>query len=148
MKRISQALIAYCFGGLAMLLIAAMVTAAGGAETQRSHQTLLIGKALYMRYCSACHGTDGRGDGTVAPYLTPKPSDLTQLAKKNNGWFSFTRTLDAIDGTRVVRAHGASSMPVWGEVFLPNPNASPQEQIDARGRVQLITEYLRSIQVQ
>jgi mono/diheme cytochrome c family protein len=34
------------------------------------------GKALYRKYCSNCHGTNGQGDGPLANKLTPKPADL------------------------------------------------------------------------
>lgn len=35
------------------------------------------GKNLYIKYCSTCHGTDGKGDGPAAVYLFPKPRDFT-----------------------------------------------------------------------
>jgi mono/diheme cytochrome c family protein len=104
------------------------------------------GAALYRRYCGACHGPGGRGDGAVAPALGEQPIDLTQLAKENDGTFPFERTARAIDGTTSVRAHGVSEMPVWGEVFHAMPDWPLERHIDARGKIVLITEYLRSIQ--
>ena len=35
------------------------------------------GDALYDRYCLACHGAAGDGKGPAAPWLWPKPRDLT-----------------------------------------------------------------------
>ena len=52
----------------------------------------------------------------------------------------------AIDGTRTPRAHGVSDMPVWGEAFASVPGWSAERQAEARGKIILITEYLRSIQ--
>ena len=148
MKRLRNwAVSACCFAAVLFLVIGSLGTTTQATDSQRSYQKMLTGKGLYLRYCSACHGSDGRGDGSVAPYLKPRPTNLTLLAKNNDGNFPLSRILDVIDGTTVVRAHGESAMPVWGEVFLPNPKAAPEEQIDARGRLLLITEYLRSIQV-
>jgi mono/diheme cytochrome c family protein len=78
------------------------------------------GRSSYLRYCAACHGRDGHGDGPVAPALAERPTDLTQLAVTNGGTFALDAVVEAIDGTRTVRAHGVSEMPVWGEVFQPN----------------------------
>src|SRR5688572_20107687 len=35
------------------------------------------GKELYARWCSGCHGDGGAGDGFAAPYMIPRPRDLT-----------------------------------------------------------------------
>ena len=104
------------------------------------------GKAFYGRYCAACHGVDGRGGGPVAPALGQRPPDLTQIARSHGGEFPFPGTAAAIDGTKTVRAHGVSEMPVWGEVFAPQRGWSPDAVAEARGKIVVITEYLRSIQ--
>ena len=104
------------------------------------------GRALYLRYCAACHGRDGRGDGPVAPALGEKPTDLTQLAAAHGGEYPLEDVVEAIDGTRTVRAHGVSEMPVWGEVFRPDPAAPLDRQVEAGGRVLVIARYLRSLQ--
>jgi len=103
------------------------------------------GRSLYLRYCAACHGRQGHGDGPVAPALGEKPTDLTQLAATHGEEFPLQAVVDAIDGTRTVRAHGVSEMPVWGEVFLPD-RASPKEKVAGRGKIIAIADYLRSLQ--
>lgn len=35
------------------------------------------GKVIYMKICSVCHGTSGKGDGVAAAGLTIKPADHT-----------------------------------------------------------------------
>ena len=35
------------------------------------------GAKLYGRYCAACHGKEGNGDGLAGAKLDPKPSNLT-----------------------------------------------------------------------
>ncbi len=72
------------------------------------------GKVEYQSSCAACHGMDGKGDGPVSAELKSRPSDLTLLAKKNNGVFPIDALNEVIDGTRQTRAHGNREMPVWG----------------------------------
>jgi mono/diheme cytochrome c family protein len=103
------------------------------------------GRQLYLRYCAACHGRGARGDGPVVPALGEKPTDLTRIAAAHGGTFPLQDVVEAIDGTRTVRAHGVSEMPVWGEVFGGNPGTSGQ-RLAARRTVTLIAEYLRSVQ--
>ena len=75
------------------------------------------GKEMYLKYCASCHGSQGRGDGPVSRDLKVKVPDLTLLRSKNKGTYPLDRVMSSIDGSRAVRAHGTSNMPVWGEVF-------------------------------
>jgi mono/diheme cytochrome c family protein len=104
------------------------------------------GRTLYVRYCASCHGRDGRGDGPVAPALGQKPTDLTQIAATPGGEFPFVAVCDAIDGTRTVRSHGVSEMPIWGEVFQSDPASPLEQQILASGKVMAIARYVRTLQ--
>ena len=104
------------------------------------------GQTLYRRYCASCHGNEGRGDGPVAPALGEKPTDLTQIADAHGGSFPLESVIAAIDGTRTMRAHGVSEMPVWGDVFQADTGTSLEQQILARGKVIAIASYLRSLQ--
>jgi mono/diheme cytochrome c family protein len=47
------------------------------------------GRAMYLRYCGACHGPQGKGDGAAGSLMSPKPADLTRLAEKHDGTFPF-----------------------------------------------------------
>jgi len=38
------------------------------------------GSELFNVTCSQCHGTGGKGDGTIASFIQNKPADLTSLA--------------------------------------------------------------------
>ena len=106
------------------------------------------GKGSYTRYCAVCHGPDGKGDGLFANMLTKKPSDLTQLAKKNHGTFPALQVANIIDGRQEITAHGTRDMPVWGERFGEAGEAagSHVSQTAARQRIQLLITYLNSIQ--
>jgi len=121
---------------------------ASAGSAAHAAQTDTPEKAMYLKYCSACHGAGGKGDGVVSGFLRPKPADLTQLAKKAGGKFPFMETLNAIDGTASVRAHGDPDMPVWGELFKEESTVPVARQAEVRGRLMMITDYLRSIQEQ
>ena len=43
-------------------------------------QALLTGKALYITYCTPCHGKSGKGDGAAAAALAVKPANHTSAA--------------------------------------------------------------------
>jgi mono/diheme cytochrome c family protein len=104
------------------------------------------GKELFTRYCGACHGPDGKGDGVLSGALKDKPADLTQIAKKNGGTFPTQKVMRFIDGTTDVRAHGNPDMPVWGEVFKEQLADSPAQQAEIRKTILEITNYIGSIQ--
>lgn len=105
------------------------------------------GKQLYMQYCSACHGAEGKGDGVVSGLMDPHPTDLTKLNKAAGGKFPFQEVLRAIDGRETYRAHGNPDMPVWGEIFRDDTNGRDvNKEALARGKAALITDYLSSIQ--
>jgi len=129
------------FVGLALAAVVLVST----AQVQ-GKEPIPPAKAAYLRYCSACHGESGKGDGVVSHLMNPRPSDLTQLAKKNKGEFPFMRVLRIIDGRETLRAHGDPDMPVWGEIFAMEAPGSLQKEATIRGKVLLITEYLESIQ--
>ena len=100
-------------------------------------------RALYVRYCAACHGAEGKGDGYVAPALATPPSDLTRLARASGNAFPLERVLRTIDGRDTIRAHGRGDMPVWGEVFAADPL---NDRSEVRMKVRRIAEHVRRLQ--
>ncbi len=63
------------------------------------------GKDLYLGFCTPCHGTGAKGDGSVTDKY-PKPPDLTTLAyqKRQDGFFYHTIT----KGVRNMPGYGHS----------------------------------------
>ena len=104
------------------------------------------GRAMYLRYCGACHGPQGKGDGVAGSFMTPKPADLTRLAEKHEGTFPFQQVMAYIDGTQDVRAHGDPVMPVWGEEFRTEAGWDMGRRVEVQGKLLLITNYVRSLQ--
>lgn len=109
---------------------------------------LTNGQQEYLSYCATCHGTDARGSGPIADFLTIRPPDLTQLRKRNNGEFPFWSVFRTIDGREEVRAHGAREMPVWGAHFLSEEGGHPLNDNIVIGRILGLVYYIRSIQEQ
>jgi mono/diheme cytochrome c family protein len=81
------------------------------------------GRGSYIRYCSACHGEDGKGKGPKAS-ANERPADLTQLAKKNDGTFPTAQLTRILDGSEPIPAHGSAQQPVWGHVFGAGEHAA------------------------
>jgi mono/diheme cytochrome c family protein len=124
------------------LLIPAGVRAADGeipsAVVEEGHDA-------YLNLCASCHGDSGKGDGPLAVELVDKPTDLTLIARKNDGKFPFWQVYQTINGRRIPRAHGKPEMPVWGrrpEMFYGGiaPGETAHEWMLA------VTFYLQSIQ--
>jgi mono/diheme cytochrome c family protein len=126
-----------------VLAVASYATLAAAEET---------GRQLYVRYCGACHGPDAHGDGIAAGMLRTKPPDLTRLASRRGGDFPIDLVVKTIDGREMPRAHGAPTMPVWGEILAREVGGDGSRAVGVERRVQeriyAIAEYLRSIQAE
>jgi mono/diheme cytochrome c family protein len=132
------------WGGWALLLVALVATG-------QSHQAMAqdldnLGRQFYERYCSACHGMDGKGQGPVALDLRTEPADLTQIAKRRGGEFPLAEIAAYIDGRVDVRAHGSRDMPVWGERFSEQVGGGSLGEEVVRGNLLILMQYLQSIQ--
>ena len=115
----------------------------GVGHTQEEQPMLALGKDLFIRYCAACHGESGKGDGPVGATLKKPPADLTQISQKHGGTFPRAKVRQFIDGERPVPAHGLRQMPIWGKVFREEKPDS-----EARMRIFALTVFLESIQAQ
>jgi len=104
------------------------------------------GQETYMRYCAACHGTTGAGDGPVASGLPITVPDLTRLQARKGDQFPEEVLRKIIDGREVVIVHGTRYMPVWGYEFWVEEGADEAAQERVTIIVDNLVEYLRSIQ--
>src|SRR5512139_3320079 len=55
------------------------------------------GEEIFMKYCAACHGNTGRGNGPVARSLKIAVPDLTAISRHYGG-FPTTLVREVIDG--------------------------------------------------
>lgn len=104
------------------------------------------GQETYMRYCAACHGESGQGDGPVARGLPITVPDLTRLQQRKGEEFPEDVLRKIIDGREVVIVHGTRYMPVWGYEFWVEEGADEAAQERVEIIVENLVDYLRSIQ--
>ena len=109
-------------------------------------ETERVGQQYFVRYCSACHGVEGRGDGPAAPVLQPPPADLTRIAQRRGGHFPVAEIRAYIDGRIGVPAHGRREMPVWGERFGEIVGSDSLGEAVVRSHLRFLIAYLQSIQ--
>lgn len=101
------------------------------------------GKDMYLQYCAACHGKEGKGDGPAAKALKTQPTNLTTLTSNNHGAFPDIRIARVIQGSDDLAAHGSREMPIWGEVFT---RMDAGGAASAKLRVENLSEYIKSLQ--
>ena len=101
------------------------------------------GKNMFLNYCASCHGVDGKGNGPAAAALKPAPTDLTTLAKANEGKYPAGFVSAMLKFGKNPVAHGSSDMPVWGSRFKmidPNKDPTGQQHVDD------VVAYIGSLQ--
>jgi mono/diheme cytochrome c family protein len=128
------------------------VSLALGSGAILAQQKTDLGKLEYDTNCAVCHGPTGKGDGSLRDLLRVSATDLTQLAKKNQGILPVTRMYDVIDG-KGVPSHGSRDMPIWGRTYMVEDAQRLQEargNYDAealvRGRILTLIEYINRLQ--
>lgn len=136
--------------GLLALLLAACESERSRVQQEivpSREQQIAEGKRAYLRTCASCHGTDGRGDGPVAPTLRVRPTDLTRLASRHGGTFPRAHVEDVVTGASPITAHGPSDMPVWRITFGPTSSgAAAAAALRRRRWLNGLVDYLETIQ--
>ena len=131
------------------VLCCVVLDGAGAAQTLQQKDRLnqiefsVKGPDLFRSYCAACHGTDAKGTGPVAPALKAKVSDLTFLARNNRGSFPSARVRSIIMGDEVVASHGSRDMPIWGPIFH---ETEKEQALPKDVKLANLLQYLESIQ--
>lgn len=126
------------------MLAGALASLAVAVWGQVFDATDLSGAELFSRYCSACHGPEGRGDGPVAATLNKPVPNLRRLSR--DGSFPAARVRESIDGRSMIIAHGTRQMPIWGYEFWVEEGADVTAERDAREIIDRLVDYLESIQ--
>jgi len=136
--------------GLVCLGLAATSLPIGAepAESRPAGQPLLaeLGAEIFLEHCAACHGALGRGDGPAAGSLKTPPADLTLISTRRGGVFPDAEVAAFIDGRFALGAHGTREMPIWGRRLAEPIAAGAEGDEVARGRIQILVEYLKTIQ--
>jgi len=130
------------------LMLVILVSLGAAAQTIKKvparYTSPASGQDMYMNQCAACHGADAKGDGPAATALKTPPTDLTQLAKNNNGKYPANHVYSSIVGDLNVPAHGTAEMPIWGNVYR---SMSRGHEAELQQRVSNLTHYIESLQV-
>ena len=133
------------FSVSAMLLaVLSATTRAQSDAAQSDGASAIMGKQSFRSYCASCHGTEARGDGSVAEYLKVKPADLTQISQRNSGEFPFEQVFQTIDGRKPARGHGKRDMPIWGDAFKLTRDNPDEEAV--KEKITDLVHFLQSIQ--
>jgi mono/diheme cytochrome c family protein len=104
-------------------------------------QELERGKKLFETNCASCHGKDGKGGGPVAVAMKTPPTDLTQIARKNQGKFDEIHVIAFVDGEKAISAHGTREMPVWGTRFRHSKG-----NLESSLNIYTLMKYIESLQ--
>jgi mono/diheme cytochrome c family protein len=118
--------------GMAALIASAGTLAEGDIE---------LGKQGYEMKCAVCHGTTSKGDGPFVSQLRAGSSDITVLAKNNNGEFPSAQVFSVLDGRTEVQGHGPREMPIWGSVYM---SEGPKDQLPKK-REEYISQRLHDL---
>jgi mono/diheme cytochrome c family protein len=80
--------------------------AAAGTETSAPAER---GKMIYESRCVECHGSEGRGDGEKAPFLSPRPGSLVSAATSAKSDRDLLRTIE--------NGKPRTAMPAWRDIL-------------------------------
>jgi len=131
-----------------LVLASATIATAQEAKTEVKHEAApqtspASGKDMFLSYCAACHGKDGKGNGPAAPGLKAAPADLTVLAKLNSGKYPADKVTSILRGQTNLVPHGDQEMPVWGRVFW---RMSQGHEEIVMQRIANLNRYIESLQ--
>lgn len=118
-------------------------------------QEQTIGAREFKNSCAVCHGVSGKGDGPMAGIIDEPVSNLTTLAKDNEGIFPVSRIYEVIDGRTEVAWHGTRDMPIWGNEYdaqtpemLGYEYSTADAEAFVRARILALIEHISSLQEQ
>jgi len=76
-------------------------------------QDVELGRVLYDKWCAACHGADGAGDGWAAAYMLPRPRDFTRAVYQIRTTASGELPTDANMRRVIDEGMPGTAMPGW-----------------------------------
>jgi mono/diheme cytochrome c family protein len=114
--------------------------------TQAADYVAMSGQELYSRFCAACHGTAGQGDGPVSKSIRIEVPDLTLIARRAGGKYPRLRVVRVIDGRHIIGAHGTRTMPVWGEDLSRIEIGNPDAERASRAVIEKLADYVGLLQ--
>lgn len=138
---------------ISLIAILAIIAAFAVAQQNQSAPTIKrvpisntpsnSGKEMFNSYCAVCHGTDAKGSGPAASAMKTVPTDLTGLAKKNDGKYPASHVAAVIRGQASTPSHGSQDMPIWGPLFS---SIDQGRQGQVHQRVANLVAYVEGLQ--
>jgi mono/diheme cytochrome c family protein len=129
-----------CWLGISLCVGSSML--AEDKPTTPAITPVAVGQEMFRTDCASCHGLDAKGRGPAASALKAKPTDLTQLSKRNGGRFPSAMVENAIQGNGLIPAHGSRAMPVWGDAF----RSVNRDEALVKIKVHNLVLYIESVQ--
>ncbi len=127
---------------VSLFLIAWLTINSCTPKLQQEHPQVTKGRVIYEKYCTECHGTNGKGVKAFQSYQT---IDLTKIMQRRDvDEFPVMEIARYIDGRQHAKETGSRLMPMWG-VDL----AKREHQYDpdtARSNMGAIISYLITLQ--
>jgi len=68
-----------------------------------------VGRDLYSRYCTACHGKEGEGDGVMTALIDINPTDHSNPTQMNE--------ISNLEMVRSIKNGKGNYMPAWKEII-------------------------------
>ena len=96
-----------------LTLLLALASVFSVADAQNAPEASEEGKRVYEKSCAHCHGTEGRGDGSAAENLLPRPRDFTRGLYKIRSTETGQVPTDQDLFDIITEGMPASSMPGW-----------------------------------
>ena len=76
---------------LPLLITIVLWATSPGTALAQQEEIAAVGQQEFRHACAVCHGLGGKGESvmTTLNLLTVRPTDLTQLSRKDQGGFPF-----------------------------------------------------------
>lgn len=103
-----------------LTLLLALASVFTVADAQNAPEASEEGKRVYEKSCAHCHGTEGRGDGSAAENLLPRPRDFTRGLYKIRSTEAGQLPTDQDLFDIITEGMPGSSMPGWETALSAN----------------------------
>jgi cytochrome c oxidase cbb3-type subunit 2 len=128
---------AACSSRSLIVLLLALVAAPSSVAAQAGSGTG-NGKVVYDRWCAACHGDKGAGDGESAQYMLPRPRDFTRGSYQIRTTKSGQAPTDADLMHVIDQGMPGTAMPGWRTLL------TEQERTDVIGYLKTLAPIFKS----
>ena len=103
-----------------LILLLALASVFSVADAQNAPEASEEGKRVYEKSCAHCHGTEGRGEGSAAENLLPRPRDFTRGLYKIRSTEAGQVPTDQDLFDIITEGMPGSSMPGWETALSAN----------------------------